>query len=210
MKESAFVKENTARWKAFEAQIKGRKHIRADDLAANYISITDDLAYASTFYPDSNTTRYLNQLSHSFHAGIYKNKRERLSRFITFFTREVPEAIHHSHPQLLYSLAFFLIAVFIGVISSVYDTDFPRIILGNEYVDMSLKNIKHGDPMAVYKGLNPGSMFVGIAVNNIRVSFVAFVMGITLSVGTVYFLLQNGFIVFGNFNGTQFLLNSAG
>ena len=76
MKEAAFTKENAEKWKRYESLIKGRSGISADELANNYINVTDDLAYSSTFYPDSKTTRYLNQLSRSFHAGVYKNKKE--------------------------------------------------------------------------------------------------------------------------------------
>jgi uncharacterized membrane protein SpoIIM required for sporulation len=195
MKEAAFVKQNAEKWKHFEAVIKSRRPGHADELANDYISVTDDLAYAATFYPDSKTTTYLNQLSRSFHAGIYRNKKERASRFIGFFTREIPQAIFESHRQLLYSLLFFMIAVAIGLVSSAYDHNFPRIIMGDEYVNMSLKNIHHGDPMAVYKKMEPGSMFLGIALNNIYVSFLAFIYGIFLSVGTVYFIFTNGVMV---------------
>ena len=195
MKEAAFVKENTEKWKALEARIKGRRNINADELANNYISVTDDLAYASTFYPNSKTTQYLNQLSRSFHAGIYQNKKERFSRFLSFFKREIPKAVLASHKQLLYSLLFFLVAVVVGVVSTVYDHNFPRVILGDDYVNMSLRNISHGDPMGVYKSMEPGGMFVGIAINNIKVSFIIFVEGIFLSVPSVLLLIQNGIMV---------------
>jgi uncharacterized membrane protein SpoIIM required for sporulation len=195
MKEAAFVKENAEKWKDYEALIKGRTGMNADELANNYIRVTDDLAYSSTFYADSKTTRYLNQLSRSFHAGIYKNKKERFSRIKGFFMREIPEAVLASHRQLFYSFLFFMLAVVVGTVSTAYDHSFPRVILGDEYVDMTLKNIKEGDPLAVYKRTEPAGMFVGIAVNNIRVSIVAFVAGIFLSVGTILFLFQNGIMV---------------
>jgi uncharacterized membrane protein SpoIIM required for sporulation len=195
MKEAAFVKENGEKWKAFEASMKGRNSMNADELANDYIIVTDDLAYSSTFYPDSKTTHYLNQLSRSFHAGIYQNKKERFSRFISFFKREIPEAVLASHRQLLYALLFFLVAVAVGVISTAYDRNFPRVVMGDEYVNMSLRNIRHNDPMAVYKSMEPGGMFVGIAINNIKVSFFIFVAGIFLSAPCVLLLIQNGIMV---------------
>jgi uncharacterized membrane protein SpoIIM required for sporulation len=195
MKEAAFVKQNADKWKRYEAIIKSRRPGHADELANDYISVTDDLAYASTFYPDSNTTRYLNQLSRSFHSGIYRNKKESASRIIGFFTTEIPRAVFESHRQLLYSFLFFLIAVVIGLVSSAYDHNFPRIIMGDGYVNMSLKNIRHGDPMGVYKSMEPGGMFLGIAINNIFVSLKGFVLGIFLSIGSVYFIIENGVMV---------------
>ena len=195
MKEAAFVKQNVEKWKHFETVIKTRQTGHADELASDYISVTDDLAYAATFYPGSNTTKYLNQLSRSFHAGIYRNKKERASRIIGFFTREIPQAVFESHRQLFYSFLFFMVAVAIGLVSSAYDHNFPRIIMGDEYVNMSLKNIKQGDPLAVYKSMEPGGMFLGIAINNIYVAFKTFVLGIFLSIGTVYSIFTNGVMV---------------
>src|ERR1019366_7252297 len=103
MKESVFVKQNAEKWKQFEAIVKDRSKGTADEIADNYIRVTDDLAYAATFYPDSNTTRYLNQLSRSFHASIYQNKREKASRFLAFFKTEIPQAVFEGHRQIFYA-----------------------------------------------------------------------------------------------------------
>ena len=59
-------------------------------------------------------------------------------------------------------------------------------------------NIQNDDPMAVYKSANEIDMFMGITFNNIRVSFLAFVMGILASLGTGLILMQNG-IMIGSF-----------
>jgi len=195
MKESVFVRENAPKWKHFESVISKRSKASADELADYYIRVTDDLAYAATFYPDSKTTNYLNQLSRSFHSGIYQNKRERASRILHFFKFEIPEAVYHCHRQLFYAFIFFMLAILVGVVSSLYESGFVRQILGDEYVNMTLSNIEKGEPLAVYKSMSPGAMFLGISSNNIYVAVVAFVYGIFFSVGTVYFLVQNGLMV---------------
>jgi len=58
-----------------------------------------------------------------------------------------------------------------------------------------MENIKSGDPMAVYKSMNEVDMFLGITVNNIRVSVIAFVAGILLGLGTLLVLMHNGVMV---------------
>src|ERR1043165_8359206 len=189
MKESVFIKENADKWKHYEAVLKNRSSARADDVADIYIRVTDDLSYASTFYPNSKSTAYLNQLSRSFHAGIYQNRLERYSRFISFFTVEIPKAVYEGHRQLLYSFLFFMGAILIGGVSTAYDDTFARAILSDEYVNQTQQNIDDGDPMAIYKSSAPGNMFFGIAMNNVYVSFLAFVYGIFLSVGAVWLLI---------------------
>ena len=85
-----------------------------------------------------------------------------------------------------------------GALSARYDDTFVRLILGDQYVNMTNENIKNGDPFGVYKQADSFEMFFFIAINNIWVSFLAFAMGIILSVGTLYVLIRNG-IMLGSF-----------
>ena len=169
-----------------------------DVLADAYTDLTSDLAFAQTHYPQSRITVYLNNLSSALHNEIYRNKREKWSRLITYWTREVPQTIYDARKELLYSFLIFAVSVLIGAVSQYNDADFCRIILGNEYVDMTLQNIENGEPMAVYDGGGETSMFLQITMNNIRVSFIIFVMGVLTSIMSGYFLFQNG-VMLGSF-----------
>lgn len=112
-----------------------------------------------------------------------------------FFFRSVPLEMYRSRKQLLTSFLFFAVAVLIGVISSSIDPEFLRVIVGDYYVDMTLDNIANGDPMAVYKDSKETGMFLGITVNNIRVAFMAFVLGTFFSFGTAFLLTFNGIML---------------
>lgn len=195
MREIAFIKQNADKWQQFDNIIKNKQAISPDQLSDLYLSLQDDLSYARTFYPASNTTKYLNELTAHFHRAIYKNKGERRGRLITFWKYEVPYAVRRSHPQLLYALAFFLLSILIGAISSAHDEDFVRLVLGDTYVDMTLENIKKGDPMAVYDSMHRTGMFLFISGNNIFVSFRTYVEGILFSLGSYYELFKNGLMV---------------
>src|SRR5690606_26689312 len=75
---------------------------------------------------------------------------------------------------------------------------FVRLILGDQYVNMSLENIEKGDPVAVYKsGSNWGS-FIGITLNNLYVGIRSFIYGVFGGLGTGLILLYNG-IMLGSF-----------
>ena len=89
------------------------------------------------------------------------------------------------------SFIIFLLSVFIGILSQCLDESFCRIILGDYYVDMTLDNIAKGKPMAVYDGGNEMEMFLGITLNNIRVSFMEFVSGIFTSIATGLMIFEN-------------------
>lgn len=195
MKEAIFVKRNIGRWRQTEALVEGSEADSPDVLADAYIATTSDLAFAQTHYAKSRTTQYLNALALALHNTIYRYKRQPMSRLLTFWTREVPQTMWEARRELLLSFIIFVVSALIGAVSTLGDADFPRIILGDGYVDMTLENIANGEPMAVYDSDNESDMFLGITLNNVRVSFRVFAMGVLTSFGTGYMLLVNGVMV---------------
>jgi uncharacterized membrane protein SpoIIM required for sporulation len=194
MREPLFVKQNSEKWKSFESAPTGDP----DELADRFLQITDDLAYAKTFYPDSRTTAYLNGIAATLHQSIYKNKTEKSNRFITFWKYELPLLFKTYERQLLYAFILFVVFCAIGVLSAKYDENFVRLILGDDYVDTTNANIAKGDPFGVYRREGEFSMFFMIASNNIYVAFLNFIAGIFFSIGTIYFLLRNS-LMLGSF-----------
>lgn len=194
MREALFVKQNSEKWKAYEQM----QSSVPDELADRFIDITNDLAYAKTFYPKSKTTAYLNGLASVLHQSIYKNKKEESARFITFWKYELPLLFYTYRRQLLYSLVFFLISAAIGVLSAKYENSFISVVMGDSYVNMTNENIAKGDPFGVYKQENELSMFLKIAANNSFVAILTFVSGIFLSIGPIVYLMRTG-IMIGSF-----------
>lgn len=192
MREAAFVKQNKEKWIGFENSLTLTLRNNPDELADQYIQLTNDLAYAQTYYPDSKTLTYLNSLATQAHQKIYINKKESKSRLISFWKYEFPLFFIQYHKTLLYTFLVFLTATGIGVLSSLYDDSFVRLILGDSYVNETMHNIASGDPTAIYKGGSNWGSFLGITINNIRVAFIAFALGALTPVGTAYVLFNNG------------------
>ena len=195
MREAVFIKQNIRKWREYEYLMTMVESQSPDELADMYNDLTADLAFAQTHYPNSRITLYLNNLTLQLHTSIYGNKREKWSRISRFWTHEVPLAVWDARKELLLSLTVFLLFIAIGVVSSLNDYDFPRLILGDGYVDMTIDNIRNGDPAAVYQGGGNTESFLMIAFNNIRVSLMAFALGVLTSLGSVYYLMMNGVMV---------------
>lgn len=198
MKQVIFIKKNADKWKKIEQLIHQKVKITPDENADLFIQLTNDLAFAKTYYPNSDTTNYLNQLAATVHHKIYQNKKESNRRFLTFWKTELPLVIFKHQHALLISFLVFFISCLIGWVSAMHDDTFVRLILGDSYVNMTLENIENNDPMAVYKKMKEVDMFLGITINNVRVAFVAFVLGLFFSVGTGLLLFYNG-IMLGSF-----------
>ncbi len=200
MREPAFLKRNKDKWQGYEQKLELLDEMSPDDQAEMYIELTDDLSYARTFYPQSNTVNYLNSLAARLHQAIYKNKKEDRNRFKEFWQVEVPTLMYEHRDKLLLAFVIFAVSIFIGALSTLNDETFVRLILSDQYVNATIENIESGDPLAVYKKSTQSEMFLGITINNIRVSFMAFVAGIILSFGTGLILFMNGVMV-GSFFG---------
>ena len=103
--------------------------------------------------------------------------------------------MYESCCELLYLFLVFLCSVLIGAFSALHDDTFVRLIMGNDYVDMTLDNIRSGKPMAVYGSQGELGMFLAITSNNIYVSFRVFIAGLFTGIGTGLMLLYNGVMV---------------
>lgn len=195
MREASFVKQNKEKWMLFETALENNAKINPDDLASYYIQLTNDLSYAQTYYPDSKTLLYLNSLASQAHQKIYITKKESKNKIISFWKYEFPLFFKQYHNTLLYTFLIFVSAVLIGVVSTVNDDSFVRLILGDGYVNMTIENIENGEAMAVYKSGSSIGSFLGITINNIRVAIIAFAFGVFFSVGTIYVLFSNGIML---------------
>ncbi len=198
MREIAFIKQNKTKWLNFEQSLKDKTKRNPDELADSYIQLLNDLSYSQTYYPKSKTTIYLNFLVSQIYRKIYKTRRMEQNRLFYFFGTEVPSIVYRYRKQLLFSFILFFFFSAIGLISAKYDQTFVRFILGDNYVDMTLKNIDNGDPMAVYKSGGSLESFIGITMNNIKVAATAYIYGITAGIMTFYVSMQNG-IMLGSF-----------
>jgi uncharacterized membrane protein SpoIIM required for sporulation len=195
MREAAFLKKNKEKWRRFEQLLERPKNADPDEIASLFIEITDDLAYARTRYPRSATPKYLNQLAAKVHLAIYRNKKEGWAEIKKFWLYDVPRNVRMLFGPLFWASVVFLMAVSIGALSADRDEGFVRLILGDDYVETTLENIRNGNPTGIYQHHDSLEMFVFIAFNNLRVAFLMFAAGFSAGLLTFYMLLNNGVMV---------------
>jgi uncharacterized membrane protein SpoIIM required for sporulation len=188
VREGLFIKKNIDKWKGYQYESTNNP----DEMAGQFTELVNDLGYSKTFYPHSKVTQYLNGLATRIYLGIYRNKKEESSRIFRFWKTELPLVIRRHHRQLFYAFVIFTLFAIMAAFSAAHDETFVRGVLGDGYVDMTEDNISRGDPFGVYKSQDQLTMFLAIAVNNIKVSFFVFVAGFFLSIGTIWNLFTNG------------------
>lgn len=198
MREVAFIKQNKEKWLDFEQAIFGKSKKNPDEMASLYIHLINDLSYAQTYYPKSKIVTYLNYLASQLFQKIYKTKRVEKNRVLEFFITEVPMLVYQYRRYVLYAFVLFFCFTTIGVISARYDVHFVRSILGDDYVNQTLENIKDGNPVAVYKSSGSLQSFLGITLNNIEVGVKSYIYGIFAGCGTFMYFFYNC-IMLGSF-----------
>ena len=194
MRETNFINQNKEKWKEYEEMLD-RKATDPDRLNRLFVQITDDLSYSRTFYPNRSVRVYLNNLAQQIFYNIYKNKKSPLGRFASFWTDELPRLVYESRSAFRIAFIVFMLSMLIGAFSAEMDPEFPRVILGDGYVDMTIQNIETGDPMAVYKDRSRFGMALGITANNLFVAFLTFLLGAFFCVGAIGILINNGIMV---------------
>ncbi len=185
MREALFIKKNKERWERINQQPSDD----TDEMASEFVQLVDDLGYAKTFYPHSKVTRFLNTEASKRYLSIYKNRKEETNRFVYFFKYELPLTVAKHHVTLLVCFLLFILFFAVGLFSSATDEQFIRDMLGDQYVNITEKNIEEGNPFGIYQGGNSTLMWLGIMINNIGVSFRYFGEGIFLCVITVNSLI---------------------
>lgn len=197
MRESKFVEQNQDKWADFESHLKDKKK-DPHRLRAQLVEITDDLSYSRTFYKNRSVRIYLNSLAQQVYNNIYKNKKNFLKSLNGFFREDVPRIVYNSRREMLVSFLLLILTVAIGMFSSAREEGFARSILGDAYVEKTLENIRDGKPLGIYAGQGQVDMFFYIAINNLRVGLIVFILGLLASYGSVVIMVING-IMLGTF-----------
>lgn len=197
MKETSFIEQNKEKWKKFQS-LASNQTSDPEEIADLYSDITDDLSYAQTFYSKRTVRVYLNQIAQGIHNLVHKQRKDSFRKLFSVWRVSIPLEIYRSRKNLLFALFVFLFWTLVGVISTHFNPDFPRMIMGDDYVEMTLKNIEKGDPLGVYHSDTQVKMFFDITLNNIQVAFYTFISGILFTIGT-HILIFNNSIMLGAF-----------
>lgn len=205
MKETDFIEQHKRKWNRFEQAFESQSN-DPEELSELYMDITDDLSYAQTFYPKRTVKVYLNQLAQRVYTGVHKQKGESLRKFLSVWRVSLPLEIYRARKSLVFALVMFLIYAAIGALTTYIDPDFPRIVMGDFYVDMTLQNIQDGNPLKVYESDSQMDMFMMITTNNLKVAFLTFAVGFLFTFGTHILLFSNG-VMLGAF---QYFFHSKG
>jgi uncharacterized membrane protein SpoIIM required for sporulation len=192
MSEHEFVEQNGKDWYRLN-DLLDNDNADANELNELFVKVSGDLSYAQTYFPKRRVRIHLNSLVIRVFDRLHTRKRQGLlSSLLKYYKDTLPRLIAKHRYAFVSSFFIFFIAFVIGSFSTLQNHEFPRVVLGDEYIDLTEANIKKGDAFNIYKREDSSIMFLGITFNNIRVAFVTFVFGLFTAVGSALILFYNG------------------
>ncbi|MCL1997832.1 MAG: stage II sporulation protein M [Turicibacter sp.] len=195
MTETQFIARNEDSWKKLEnfnqvLQHKGmsklsRIEIRA--FAETFRSVGYHLAYARTHFPKGTSLPYLMHIVGVAHNYYYVRERRSLTNAKDYVIKGFSAHVRHNKNYILVAMAIFMLGTIFAF--AYVSADVSRF---NQIFPMEISGENLGEGSAEWD--NP-LMSAIIMTNNIRVAVLAFALGITAGIGTIWILFYNGMIL---------------
>ena len=169
------------------------------ELAKEYRAMECEIATARTYKEAPQKIDYLERLLCGVHLAMFKQRSHTIIDTFVFMMKSVPKAVYSARYAIYVSIFITVIAYAIGIYSQNTDTDFFREVMGEYYADMTIENMKQGNPTGVYASENEWEMFASIFMNNLFVSMRLYVLGLVPFFGPLFMMLMN-FVSFASFD----------
>lgn len=198
-----FLHSRKPRWERLEAvvqslergQVRGLTAADLLDVGRLYREATADLArlqsMRSTDLPPGDMEVYLNQLVGRAYGQVYRTSPPRLRSFWRYLRLTLPATFRQTAPWTLFALLTFFLGFLYGLGATLLDSAFVPLVVPPGLVQKVEEGKVWFDSILAVRPL-ASSM---IMTNNISVSFLAFALGMTLGLGTLYLMVFNGLML---------------
>jgi uncharacterized membrane protein SpoIIM required for sporulation len=199
MKESKFIEQKKNNWELLEKylNILSKKNIKSlsyediNNFISLYNSVSKDLSYSRTNYPNSNTTKYLNNIASKSYEYLYTTPQQSISKISKIITK-FPDTLRSSFTPLVIAATIFLLGMLFSFIFTVITPENSNTFLPPQLAT-NIDSINIDFEKTSNASSSISSTF--ILTNNISVGIFAFALGFTFAIGTIYILLTNSFLL---------------
>ncbi|MCG8483307.1 MAG: stage II sporulation protein M [Clostridia bacterium] len=210
MKEESFIKNHSILWKELEQlnhiiNKKGYNSLSSMEIK-NYLTLykrsSYHLSYARTHFPNTQILDYLNTLVSKCQVHVYSVRKISPRYFFNYLTTIFPTLIGKFKWYVLSAFSIFMFGFILSLIMVLVNTETARFFLPSYLVESIQSNSVGGTWDSSYFPVLSST----IMINNISVALYAFVLGITLGLGTIYVLFKNGALL-GALTGLIYLFS---
>jgi uncharacterized membrane protein SpoIIM required for sporulation len=195
---TSWIEKRKPYWQKLEALVasgsagvKRFDHSELQELSLLYRQTAADLAAIRQDPSSVHFARYLNQLMARAHNIIYAGHRASPWAAVRFFTREYPRVFRRNLRYCVLAVAIFIVGGLAGAALTLQDPDFQLQVLGPQMVQKIQRKEMWTDRILSVKPQASSA----IMTNNMSVSFMAYIAGITAGLGTIYMMFFNGLLM---------------
>jgi uncharacterized membrane protein SpoIIM required for sporulation len=194
-----FIRTRQPAWAALQAFLEKARRLSLARVpldvfgegSALYRQAVADLAYARMCYPDHPVVHELEQLVGSAHSLLYQAGRARSSHWSEFWRTTWPGRVRAAARPILLATGLFWAGAVVGFFLTARNP-----VLESFFVSPKMREaINSGHLWTESLTKTAPEAGSGIAVNNIKVSLLAWGLGLTLGIGTVWLLFFNGLML---------------
>ena len=196
MTRDEFLDKKQPIWSELERSLKRTSRYRTNKMSPTqldrmgylYRRATSDLAVARRDFPDDRCVPYLNALVTRAHAGIYQSAPLKRNIIRHFFLCGFPTLFRTNLPFVAAAFLMFVVGFIAAYWIALEDQGLAEKLAPQHIVETIHDKEMWTDIPALQR-----TFFASfVMTNNIRVAFLAFALGITFMVGTMYILAFNG------------------
>lgn len=198
-----FIESRRPRWERLEkliqslerGKVKELQESELPELGRLYREATADLARLQSFQHESSLpdelVDYLNHLVARAHSQIYRSPSPGWTKLWKFLRSVFPETFRKTAVWTVVALGIFLLGSTYGFIAGITDDTFIPLIAPPQLIQQVEEGTVWFDSILAIKPLATSM----IMTNNISVTFLAFALGMTFGLGTVYIMAFNGLLL---------------
>lgn len=176
-----------------------------DDLVRLYLRASAHLAEVRTRYKDPRLEAYLNSVVGVAHSALYGSKARSRRQLLRLFGPRYREAARRTLPFVLVAAALFVV---VTVITDVWVAG-SREAQAGLLPPLARDAVQRAGGHRPNLGVPPASLSTFIFLNNVKVALLAFLTGVALCVGSLYFVAENGLLL-GSLAGAYQAAGKAG
>ncbi len=201
----AIVALGTARWNHFAGLLerttkRGLAKMSAEEVSvfvSEYRELTTDLArlQTATRGRSSDAVYYVSRLVAGGHSVLYRQQRETVAAVLGFITESIPREIRRSWVPITIAAALLFVPLVTAYVSVVRTPAIASRLLSEEMLHRARtgnERAQRGEGyVTIEKELRPIAAS-SIITNNIQVTYLAFIAGLSAGIGTLLLLVFNG------------------
>lgn len=196
-----FVRERKEYWEKIanivsKIEKKGYKSLIEEEIIEFpnlYRKISTDSEIAKTLKLSPDTIQYLELLVKHSHNTLYCiKKNNRLQDIIRFIFVDFSKAFIKNIYSMIIIFLLFLGTTIWAFFYTYYNPEFINEIVPDYLIDMLKESYKQGVQRDINENIYMASYYI---YNNVSISFIGFILGITFGIGTLIIIIYNGLTI---------------